>query len=255
MINNNFSCRQIKYSDAALFYYQYEHLGHPGRGVYHWGAYENEKLVAVVSFGTACFAIHRGKLSSIAKRNKIKIIQLTRGGTVPKIHKYLPSWIVSQGLRRIKELYGDCLVVAYSDPKYNEIGTIYQASNFYYLGMTNPKGQSDYIIRGKKISGWKVRKLFGTRELSKLRSIDPKLKRIPLTKKYIYVYPAISNNKKKNIIAELKSISYSYPKRETEGINNMNVTKLIIKRKNILPNQRLQPTWPSAKGQGGGRLR
>jgi len=50
------------------------------------------------------------------------------------------------------------VVVAYADVLYSEVGTIYQASNAIYTGLTNPKGQANYLINGKLLSGWIVRK-------------------------------------------------------------------------------------------------
>jgi hypothetical protein len=222
---------RIDYSDAADFYDKYEHLGDPGRGVYHWGAFRDQTLVSAVSFGSTCFAIHENMFADLSDKHGVNVYQLTRGGTNPSAPKNTGSWTVSRGLKQLKYLRGGSLVVAYSDPKYNEIGTIYQAANFLYLGKTQPKGQSNYIIDGEWMSGWTVRNTYGTRSMRKLRSLGLEVQRIPLRPKYRYVYPAASQSTKRNLVADLKDMVSPYPKREEEGVSQMNISELVRKRK------------------------
>jgi hypothetical protein len=219
--------RRITYAQAAEFYDRYEHLGSPGRGVYHWGAFADNVLVASVSFGTAGFGLHRGIFAQIATRHGLRVYQLTRGGTAPSAPKCTGSWIVSRGLRGIRELRGDCIVVAYSDTGFNEIGTIYQAANLLYLGKTDPKGQSDYVINRRRMSGWKVRRLFGTRDMRRLFLIDPQAVRQPLQPKHRYAYLAVGKRLRGEILIELSPLVRPYPKRDAEGVAPMNTLELV----------------------------
>lgn len=223
-------CQSIRFSDAAAFYNAYEHLGNPGRGVYHWGAFYNGVLVGAVSFGTACFALHRGLFSQIASEFHLRVYQLTRGGTAPDAPRFTGSWIVSQGLKNIRLLRGDSIIVAYSDPHFNEIGTIYQAANFFCLGKTDPKGQSDYFIEGKFMSGWKVRRRFGTRDVKKLRAIKADVVRMPLHPKYRYIFLATGQATRKAIIDKIRHRIVAYPKRHEEGVAAMDPSALIKNR-------------------------
>jgi hypothetical protein len=222
---------EISFNDANIFYEKYEHLGNTGRGVYHWGAFYNQRLVGAVSFGSPSFNPHRGILGDLATRYEVKVYQLTRGGTSSVAPRFAASWLVSRGLKQLKKCKGDCIVAAYSDPCFNEIGTIYQSANFIYIGRTNPKGQSDYIIHNRRLSGWIVRRKFGTRDMTVLREIDPNVVKIPLGVKFRYVYPAVSRLKKRKILKELSPFSLTYPKRKEEGILPMNTPDLIRKRK------------------------
>ena len=138
--------QRINYSEADKFFERYEHLGNCGLGVWHWGAYLGEQLVAVVSFGTTCFATNRGLLGSIAASFGLKIYQICRGGTVNGAPFNTPSRVVSGALNHLRRERGDCLVVAYADRAYHEVGTIYQACNAFYTGQTDPKDQANYVI-------------------------------------------------------------------------------------------------------------
>lgn len=124
-------------------------------------------------------------------------------------------------LKQIKSDLGDMIVIAYSDVKWNEVGTIYQASNFCYLGKTNPKGQSNYLINGKLLSGWNVRKQFGTRDVEGLTNLGLSVERKPLSQKHMYIYLNTCKTKKKAIKNEISSKVQSYPKREEIGVGSM----------------------------------
>lgn len=223
----NLQCNSIAFSQAADFYSKYEHLGNPGRGVYHWGAFQEDTMVGAVSFGSACFALHRGIFSELSGRHQLRVYQLTRGGTAPFAPRFTGSWLVSQGLRNLRQLRGDSIVVAYSDRHFGEIGTIYQAANFVYLGKTDPKGQSDYVINGQDMSGWKVRRKFGTRDMSKLQLIDPAMIRIPLQPKFRYLFPATRKSIKRRILADIAHLIRPYPTRENEGVKSMCSIELV----------------------------
>jgi hypothetical protein len=230
MIRQNISFQQISFNEAAALYNKYEHLGDPGLGVYHWGTMYGNTLIAAVSFGAAGFAAHRGVIANAANKFGMRVFQLTRGGTLSSAPLWVPSWTVSRGLRAIRSLKGDCLIAAYSDAKFNEIGTIYQACNFLYLGMTNPKNQSTYIIHGKHRSAWIVRRMYGTRCLGHLRKIDPEVKKIPLNPKYRYVFPCASPSLRRRVMWSLRPYAQPYPKRSVEGIEPMDIPSLVRRR-------------------------
>ena len=64
----------------------------------------------------------------------------------------------------------EAVVVAYADRVFNEMGTIYQACNGLYTGKTDPKDQANYVVRGKWMSGWLVRReKYGSRSMETLR--------------------------------------------------------------------------------------
>lgn len=108
---------------------------------------------------------------------------------------------------------GPIMIVAYSNQLLGEIGTIYQASNAIYTGLTQPGGQANYIVNGKQMSGWMVRKKFGTRSISKLRDIFPDSERLPLSPKHRYVFITGPKLKRRQIFGLLEPYMLPYPKR------------------------------------------
>lgn len=227
---NSIRVERINHATARCFFKRYEHLGDCGLGVWHWGAFSGSRLIAVVSFGTTCFGRLRGSLSSIAKEFGLDIYQISRGGTAGTAPFNTPSRVVSAALSEFHKFRGDCLVVAYADRQYNEVGTIYQACNGVYTGLTQPKNQSNYLVRGRKMSGWVVRKKFGTRSMEALRRIDRRAVKVPLSRKYRYVFVQAPPLKRRRVLDALLRFSQPYPKRESENIPPMNIAVLVAQR-------------------------
>ncbi len=199
----------------------YEHLGDVGLGVWHWGLKHNDKLLGVVSYGTTCFSKNRGWISQLAKELRCNIIQLCRGGCSFNAPICTATHLIARANRAMYNKLGSSIIIAYADTQFYEIGTIYQASNAIYTGLTDPKGQGNYYILGKKMSGWKVRKKFGTRDLSKLREYDPKLKFIPLTPKHRYIMIAATPRTVKKYRKLMLAHNQPYPKREKLCVMSM----------------------------------
>lgn len=212
---------QIKKKTAQDFFNEYEHLGNCGLGVWHFGCYEDGVLVSVVSFGTACFNPKHSKIGKYAFEHNMRVVQLNRGGTRYDAPKNTASSAVALSLKKVRELFGDTVIVAYSDTKWNEIGTIYQSTNFMYFGLTQPKGQSNYIIDGKRLSGWTVRKKYGTRDMKKLSLMFDNVVREPLTKKHLYVYVNSSAFNKRRAYEFFKEYIKPYPSRKELGVDSM----------------------------------
>ena len=95
---------------------------------------------------------------------------------------------------------------------------------------------SKVSINNKKLSGWVVRKKYGTRDRHILKKIDPNLKIIPLTPKIRYVFINTTNGMKKAILNDLSSYIVKHPKRVDYKIPSMNIRNLIKEGSNTLMN-------------------
>ena len=223
----NASIVELNSKMANSFVARYEHLGNLGLGVWHWGLIIDEILASVLSFGVPCFAVRRSFLSEISNKCEARILQLCRGATHPMAPRNTPSRMIRLALRAISNKIGTALVIAYADPHLHEIGTIYQASNAIYTGKTNPKGQANYIINDEILSGWVVRKRYGTRCRVKLRQIDPNMRVLPLVKKFRYVLLAGSCKFRREAQRLLEPYKAPYPKRSDLGLPSMNIREMI----------------------------
>jgi len=224
------SAEQIDSRAAKRFFEEFEHLGDCGLGVWHYRVTIDGDLAGVVSFGTTCFSRTRGQLARIAFSLNVPIYQIARGGTSHRFPFNTASQVLSCAIRAFRYEHGDCLLVAYADRHFNEMGTIYQACNAIYTGKTDPKGQSNYIINGRWMSGWTVRKTYKTRAMHTLLQIDPTSIRVPLTAKYRYIFAVAGPGMKRKMEKALAALSRPYPKRNTERIPPMDIGALIAVR-------------------------
>lgn len=100
-------------------------------------------------------AVLFGKMSTTAWRkfsNKEEdVIELRRLVLVDEAEKNSESYVIGWCIRYIKKNFKNIkIIVSYADPYYNHVGTIYKASNFKYIGLSNKdKGYLD--IETKKI--------------------------------------------------------------------------------------------------------
>ena len=112
----------------------------------------------------------------------------------------------------LKELKKYCplvdLVVSYADVDQGHVGTIYQATNWIYVGLMNEGSKSDFVIKGKSMhprsvgaKGWKV-------SLEWIRANIDKNATQNITKgKHKYIYPMNKKMRKK-----AKKLAQEYPK-------------------------------------------
>ena len=209
---------RLSKSIAKEFMRGFEHLGNIGLGVWHWGLELNGRLAGVVSYGTTCFSPKRGWLGHVACEAECGIVQLCRGASAPWSPKNTASRLICLANREMYQLKGPIMIVAYANRELSEVGTIYQACNGIYTGRTDPKGQADYIINGRRLTGWQVRKLYGTRARWKLSLIDPKHQIVPLPRKHRYIMLAAPPLRKRQMRKLLSDYSLPYPKESRERI-------------------------------------
>lgn len=204
---------RIARNEADNFLLRFEILGNVGLGVWHWGLWHQEVLLSVITFGTTCFGGQRGWIANTAQMNGVRLFQLCRGGTLPTAPRGSPSRAISLASKAMRELYGPFIAVAYANEALGEIGTIYQASGALYTGITKPKGQANYIIQDKIQSAWQVRRTYGTRDRTRLATLDPNMKVLPLAPKHRYIFVIAPKLLKKRIIFAIKEHVQPYPHR------------------------------------------
>lgn len=99
------------------------------------------------------------------------------------------------------------LVVSYADRNQGHIGTIYQATNWYYLGeFASERG---IMLNGKLTHRRSINSKYGTSTIDWLREhVDPKAEVIKGETKIKYVFPL-----DKRCMKTIKSMSKPYPKK------------------------------------------
>lgn len=119
-----------KCTDVRNFIERYEWLGKMPVWVTHRFAayYKNIMVAAIVMATPNRFSELLGK----EHKNREKLI--SRGATISFAPKNTASWIIMKSIEWMSKNTEFVLFTSYADPNAKELGTVYQACNFYYLG-------------------------------------------------------------------------------------------------------------------------
>jgi len=112
--------------------------------------------------GAACFACIGGKIRQLCIGSTLnetrelatKTVCLARGACVPWAPKNAASFLIRNACRQSHKDFGWRVFFAYSDHEAGEVGTVYQACGWYFIGDSFRKGKyhTDYVSAdGKRI--------------------------------------------------------------------------------------------------------
>lgn len=188
---------EIPYEKAASLILKYEWLGTMGAGITHsFGLKIDGKLAGAVCFNRGNTPESRNICGEECAN---KALCLARGACIPCAPKNAASYLIRRAVKLCFQKYGYELFFAYSDFEAGEVGTIYQALGWKYLGSGDKKKyHSDFIDpTGKKwssykLSSWrpKLRKEFDIPEYmpvnTYLQNIGWKKVNRPLKGKYVW---------------------------------------------------------------------
>jgi hypothetical protein len=119
-------------AEVTRFIERYEWLGKmPVWATHRFAAYYKDVMLAAVVMATPNSFSHL-----LGKEYVHKEKLISRGATSPLAPDNTASWIIMSSVKWMAENAGFWVFTAYSDPEALELGTVYQACNFYYLGQT-----------------------------------------------------------------------------------------------------------------------
>jgi hypothetical protein len=202
---------QISWNQAKEFILEYEWLGNMGTSKHCFGLFVNDRLASVVCFGPPVAPSRYKRILGEELSNCL--VQLCRGASTYWAPKWAGSMLISKSIRLLRDKTSLLIVLAYADPNAGEIGTVYQSSNAYYLGMTSSGGGKRYIINGHSYDPRKVFKKFGSRSKEYLLNIDPNFSATPITTKHRYMIISGTRIKRQEVLKALQPIICQHPKR------------------------------------------
>lgn len=216
-------CKEISYKQAKSVILEYEWLGTMGTTQVHYGIFFEGVLGGAICFGyLQAMQGHKNRKppysTFVGADYAKKGVQLTRGACVWWAHEHSASKLISFGLREMSKK-GYKYSVAFSDSSAGEIGTVYQATNWTYVGYGNSPKHYDIKYKNGKT-------YMNSRDLSKKLKLVGKQKILEYIKDKTHLelsvqlpkakYIKLLGNKKENKIMMkiLKSRKLPYPKRE-----------------------------------------
>ena len=152
-----------------------------------------------------------------------KIILLSRGVCLHWTPINTNSKLIMTAVKMLPEKYK--VVTATTDHLAGEVGTIYQACNFYYVGSmrdANPNipnsknGDRDgWLINGKLYGSRSLRMKYGDTKMETLLKSNKKVEKVKQNSKHRYFLFRGSKYDQKYLKAKIEHLIKPYPKRDT----------------------------------------
>ena len=207
--------KRVSYDTAKKFIEAYEWLGTLGPSLFAYGLYFGHKLGGVVNFTKT--TTWQAEVSICGPEYRDKVLLLSRGATAYWTPPNTSSRLISLALKAIERETEYRIILAYSDSRAGEIGTVYQATNWYFIGW-GATG-TDYVPRSL-LAGWDDIH-FHTRalpkELKSKRTIAEtgyEVAAIKRANKGRYVYFLGTKKERRELRKALRFCILPYPKRE-----------------------------------------
>lgn len=147
-----------------------------------------------------------------------KILLLNRGVCLHWTPKNTASKLIMAAISMLPDKYE--VITATTDHLAGEIGTIYQACNFHYVGSMrdhnkSTKGKSRFgvVIKGKLYGSRAMRKMVGSQKKEDILNKYPDAEFVKQKAKHRYFYFNCDKRKKKQHYKALHSLILPYPKR------------------------------------------
>lgn len=203
--------KEVDYLTAKNIIEKYEWLGTMGTTQFYYGIYFDNVCAGVICFGF--FQAMAGYSGFIGDKYADKGIQLSRGACVWWAHEHSGSKLIGFGLREM-EKKGYKYVIAFSDPEAGEIGTLYQATNWHYIGFGNTKHYNIVINDGKFFMNDRdFNKKYGYKNLNIFLRENPTLELQIIKPKGRYIKLLGSKSEQNEMMSVLKNRIKPYPKR------------------------------------------
>jgi hypothetical protein len=141
---------EISREQAKVVILRYEWLRTmPKIGRAYYGLFVGDEVA-----GVACFGVGPGTASRnvCGEEWRDRTICLERGACVHWAHPHSASFLIPRACKLAADTYGWRVFYAYSDIEAGEIGTVYQACNWLYLGRSVGRG-STFRTRYRDPSG------------------------------------------------------------------------------------------------------
>jgi 5-methylcytosine-specific restriction endonuclease McrA len=205
----------VEYDQAKEIIHKYEWLGTMGRPQAIYGLWlplnGKPELAGVVSFG---FGTGRMSGAVCGEQHIQSAICLERGVCVHWAPRNAASWFIPRAVAMALREHGWTIFYAYSDPDAGEIGTIYQACNWIYLGIGPGHGPSrERWVRpdGVAVSSRALR----ARKWTTAKALESGWIKEIVPARAKYVWFEGSPTYKKRMKKQLVHVPQPYPKRES----------------------------------------
>jgi hypothetical protein len=138
-----------------------------------------------------------------------QLIALLRGACLHWAHEHSASKLVRRSMRLLPAGYK--VITATVDALVGEVGTIYQAAGFHFVGTMRAGGRARVAINGKHLSERQAGRLAGTRGVHALARLGFDAEAVPRKERY-FAFRG-TRDERKQLRAAISQLIKPYPRR------------------------------------------
>lgn len=196
--------KPISYKDAMEVIVREHYLHRKAPCSFAFGLFLDDELKGVICYGTPSSSALRKGLAGIDHANNV--IELTRLWVCDSVPKNGESYLIGNTLKLVDKEF----IVSYADSSQNHTNVVYQATNWYYTGLSAKR--TNYTIEGVDKHCQTIADKYTSKELREM--YGDKFSLQPRSRKHRYVYINAKGFRKKELLSQLKYKIEPYPKRE-----------------------------------------
>ena len=202
---SEYSIKRISYSEAMQIVVDNHYLHRRCPCSIAFGLFIGEEIKGVICYGTPSSAPLRSGIAG--KENALNVIELTRLWVCDSVPRNGESHLIGNTLKKC----GKEIVVSFAEIDQGHVGTVYQATNWIYTGLSAKR--TNWTIDGidrhcqtiaDKYSASEIRNKYG----DKFRLVDR-------PRKHRYIYINAKGKRRKELISVIRYPAMPYPKRST----------------------------------------
>lgn len=194
---------------SIIVKHHYSH-GWPTGNFLSFGAFIDKQLVGVATFGHPASKDNWKSFKS-CKRPR-DMCELTRLWIADWAPPFVESRTIAVCLRILRRDKVCKIAMSYADPAQGHYGTVYQASNWTFVGQS-PKSLQLRFSDGSLMHKRAAFDRYGANHPSKLNAVDPGVQIVHVPGKYKYLYAVDPD-----VLPELRKMAKPYPKKPCAGL-------------------------------------
>jgi hypothetical protein len=205
---NGYEVKQISRKECEHFILNVHYAKRWPSISYAYGLYRGGLLVGCVTYGTPASApLRRGIAGDDHVKNILELNRLCLSDN----NKNEASFLVGYSLRMLPK---NKIIISFADTEQNHVGYVYQATNFYYCGLSAKR--TDWKVKGMEhLHGQTIADEFRgvkNRSVAMREKYGDDFYLKPRSRKHRYIYFVGGKAFKKNALQSLKYQIEQYPK-------------------------------------------
>lgn len=167
-----------------------------------FGLFRGDSAVGVVCYGTPSSAPLRSGIAG--PEHALNVVELTRLWVCDTVPRNGESYLIGRTVGRA----GKEIVVSYADASVGHVGTVYQATNWLYTGLSAKR--TNWIVAGMSSHCQTIADKYTAAELRE--KFGAGFTREPRPRKHRYVYLNAKGRRRRELVALLRYPVLPYPK-------------------------------------------